>query len=782
MPRFTIAPAPQAVFIDKDTQAVMSGGEVFFFRDVNRTEHKPVFRQTGTPGNYTYVVLPQPVVLTISGTWGFDQNDIALYYDAVDANGNEELYFMDVFNSQGVPQFTREGWPLQKETGGELPPPLDVAQTNYIYNGQFRANLPVIDPCKPEDAGKITKPVTAVALGNWTFERPLGSAATDLVTFERFGGWSDNPAAHPRFSIRVDNQLPSAGDGFKDVRVKFKDVNFLSDDSTTVTFGFSGRSNAVTSLPMSIVVIKNYGTGGSAEESQTVFTPTLPLVFAPFSVEFSFGDNDGKTIGPDDDDFVQIAFRFPVNSVFSASITDVFLFGTAIENPIFPEETVTEVTSEAVGGALPIPTPENKFQAVEYRDGGFEFAGGTVIIGALLQTLKKITDPESRGYLYCNGTSHKPCDVPRLAAEYTEDSPEFRGYLSGTGYGWVKTKRIDVVDAASILIANNSAGTVAPLGVATSGFTVRQVAAGRAFQVGSELYRRGRDLIIFAGKMTTPGLIDTAGAPGFVASILTEGAPSGSLIETTYKVVCPPVSTGLEGDFFNFDALVANFYVWYRVNGVGVDPAVGGRTGLRVDLETTEDADTIALKTKDTIAAVETSWLTCTAAAGLAGTYFTVTTQEVDAYLWFTVDGSGTDPLVSGREGTKVELASTDDAPAVSFLVSKALEFEVRFGAVDLRNAFLRGAEDAGQAIGNVLPYARYNPMTDAFGLGGGQQLEEFQSHFHEVPQFTDSAAGFFSIPNADVTDFLEQTTRTFNQGGDETRVGNVGVYNYIKF
>jgi hypothetical protein len=43
------------------------------------------------------------------------------------------------------------------------------------------------------------------------------------------------------------------------------------------------------------------------------------------------------------------------------------------------------------------------------------------------------------------------------------------------------------------------------------------------------------------------------------------------------------------------------YYGWYRVNGVGTDPAIGGRTGIMIDILSTDSVNAIAQKTADAV-------------------------------------------------------------------------------------------------------------------------------------------------------------------------------------
>lgn len=107
---YTLAPAPQQLFISPDDQALASNGFVWFYRDADRTTIKPVYRNTGTPGNpvYTQVELnpDKSISLTASGSFPF-----FIYYYPFDAEGNYDLYYVVAKTSDGIEILAEGNYP-----------------------------------------------------------------------------------------------------------------------------------------------------------------------------------------------------------------------------------------------------------------------------------------------------------------------------------------------------------------------------------------------------------------------------------------------------------------------------------------------------------------------------------------------------------------------------------------------------------------------------------------------------------------------------------------------
>ena len=124
-------------FVDKDTGLPLSGGKVYFFRDTARNVGKLVYQQTGSPPNYTYTALPNPITLSSVGTIdnGLGSN-VAIYYFPYDDDGNLDLYYIVVTDSVGNVQLVREAWPDIEATDNPFGQPSGEVG-NQISNSQF---------------------------------------------------------------------------------------------------------------------------------------------------------------------------------------------------------------------------------------------------------------------------------------------------------------------------------------------------------------------------------------------------------------------------------------------------------------------------------------------------------------------------------------------------------------------------------------------------------------------------------------------------------------------
>lgn len=98
----------------------------------------------------------------------------------------------------------------------------------------------------------------------------------------------------------------------------------------------------------------------------------------------------------------------------------------------------------------------------------------------------------------------------------------------------------------------------------------------------------------------------TAGTSPFTVNVTQQGTgalPEIFTVTTTAATLIDP------GDHWTFTALKSltpkNFYVWYSKENSGIDPAVGGATGIRVDISNTDTADQVAARTRERVNVTE---------------------------------------------------------------------------------------------------------------------------------------------------------------------------------
>lgn len=189
-------------FVNNETGEPLSGGTIEFWVDTSRATPKPVYQLTGSPPNYTYTELPNPITLSSVGTVVNNSGtNVAIYYFPFDADGNLELYFIVVRDSDGTVQEIREAWP--NVTPAADPTKTENSVSNMIGNSQFVDVL--FEPqygTTISFAGALSEEVFAIA-PDWDLVISSNGAGSVVVNRTPIAG-SSNVDTNPPFMIDIE--------------------------------------------------------------------------------------------------------------------------------------------------------------------------------------------------------------------------------------------------------------------------------------------------------------------------------------------------------------------------------------------------------------------------------------------------------------------------------------------------------------------------------------------------------------------------------------------------
>lgn len=813
-PRLVVAPSLEMYFVDKDTGLPLTGGKVTFYKDNSRTVKKDVYQISGSPPNYTYVALPNPVTLSAVGTIQNDSGDNVLpyYYPYEGLPTDEtpsditELYYITVESSGGVAQFTREGWP-------NISSATSSAQEliNLVANPQFALNnnFPV-----DETSGfvNIDAEETAIAPGGWWFLRPTGSSATDSYKFVPFDSVVSLPTGNPRYALNVKNT--GGADAYKYLAIRWNNVNMFASDDQSYTFNFYGKSDSG-NVTLDVKLIKFFGTGSTTPTStRSIGTINLTNSFNwAGKVTFQFGDNATDQVGDLNDDYVEIVVSLPTDQSFNYSFTDFILTPGNVDIEIFPykpyEIAIPESTvgypEELVndGSDLYLPIVKTK-------------SGTTVdksMIGAVFALSYALTDYDSDGLapdtnnISCIGNhafryaGYAPLGIPfkRLGDKYWNET--YKVYQWGTGVGYVSAL-VSLGLSNDIILANNELGNVAipadGAGGSATGFTFTQIASGSATDYGVTAHVSGINTLwvkgLRAGHITSPTNLPINGlsSPGFIFKVFKNPANVTAYFEFEMENTAPPSIAG--GDYIVYFAEGGSgnveYVPWFKVNGVGSAP-VTGATKIEIDLVSSYTADDVANILAFALSACRVTSIVTQAASTLSGgEYWTFVSTDYGTFVvWYTVDGAGTKPVVSGvptDNYIKVELAGTDTAAQVSDKTRTQIN-KTYFAVPNFAGAFLRGYDPNGQWDIVNTTGADFNTR---FGYGPGIwgnqigtfELDYYTSHYHQVEPIVlntpGSTQGLLEEPSLTNTN----ASLTTESGGTETRPINASINWIVKY
>lgn len=196
--RYFVTSDLDTYFVDKDSGLPLAAGTLTFFRDVARSTPKVVYQLSGAPPNYTYTAMPNPIVLSSVGTvQNAGGDNEVIYYFPYDADGNLDLYYVVVRDSNGVEQLSREAWP--NITSADNPTTDEFPIQNQIANAQFSQVFINLDQPITYSVSAATNQVFAFA-PDWNFVL----SGTGSVTVQRVAiAGNDNVATSPPYVLDV---------------------------------------------------------------------------------------------------------------------------------------------------------------------------------------------------------------------------------------------------------------------------------------------------------------------------------------------------------------------------------------------------------------------------------------------------------------------------------------------------------------------------------------------------------------------------------------------------
>ncbi len=811
-PKYVIASDLESYFVDKLTGFPLRGGIITYYSDNDRVTKKPIYQIVSpSPGNYSYVVLPNPIILSNEGTFqDGNGNNIIPYYYPYDANGKIELYYITVTDANGSTQFTRVAWPNISASGSSGS---SGSETNFIPNGQFvvhnnivySTSLP-ITPLSPPiiviPFGSATLDEQIIAPGGWSFRRTHGGTSTFNNSFVRLSTGITGIFDFPRYAFNFVCTNFNVSDTFRDLTVQFANVNTFSGGSPTVgnqpyTFYFAGKSNDSNTYVMQVYLIQYFGTGGSP--SAPIVTPLLTESLTPsyqsFNVPIANIPANAGTLGTNDDDYVAIAIRGPA-SPWSVQMTDFALVFGNVPLTSFPVETQAEMLDDALFAGLPIPsaTGSDLYLPLVSTPSGLAFSHSEIgsIIASIVPTAGVGLLPCTGGQYQTNQYSTDGIPYSRLQALIYSTGLGLPIY--GTGLNYV-TAYQELGTVSFLVLTLNSFGvaTVPTEGSTPTGMSFIQLSAISTTGYGVHAYSTSLTSIAVRGSLqgAVIAVADGIGTPsGFTFAQLINNANRKQVFTVSGFTTAAALAVGSgPANYWTFTTgLTApqGFYVWYKVNGIGDNPAPSGfNNGIQINLIGSETAGDVAAITFGTLNGGWT-YLIATNTGIPNNSFFTFSGNAGSKYyVWYNVNSGGTDPLVSGAQGIQVKLATGFTAAQASTATIKAIN-NFSFAVPDLRGMFLRGYD-----TGAIWDYEEGTRFGNAYGLFGSAtvgtfEFDMFAEHSHT---FNTTRSSAVASPSTGDDTFLggEVIANVYSTainltGGQETVPVNANVYWYIKY
>jgi hypothetical protein len=228
-------------------------------------------------------------------------------------NLDDGQFYIDV-NDGDSSQWVPANPPVIPEVDPKLDAEYRRGRKNHIINGNF-------DVWQRGGSFTITTHLQRLC-DRWNFDwnNTLGTVEVSQVDL----GVSNTLPHFPKYVTRINQITPSVGATFIDFSTQLEDVNTLNGRKVTI----SGWVNGTAGRQMIVKTEQYFGSGGSPSPSE--FNTSDPIVFTgswqKFEVTFDLADTNGKTLGTDNNDTLNVILTQPLNVT-----ADVFLSGIQIE-------------------------------------------------------------------------------------------------------------------------------------------------------------------------------------------------------------------------------------------------------------------------------------------------------------------------------------------------------------------------------------------------------------------------------------------------------------------
>ena len=603
----------------------------------------------------------------------------------------------------------------------------------------------------PNIEHELVAGTNVIAQGGFTVElsNPLGSINTlEFIPL----GFTENPENSPRYVARF-------------TAVTF---NKFSANNDFYTFAFWGESNVT--IPISIQIVKFFGTTGTIVPPDTIFTDTITTTGDIHQYVFQFGENTGDIVDTvNNNDFVAIDIALPRDIGFVLDVTNFTLVLGAQVLTAFPLQTNADMITRGNDGWTDLPNPNGDdllLPKVQTRI-GYEYAEWEV--GDIGATVGNIVSPLSvsplpRGNRMLLDSAVYPFDgystigVPfrRLGNFLVANSSVPNTPMFGTGKDFATayptTEGDNTIFNSNGIGVNYATEGAIPTGFIFTGIPVYNGSITGSNSVGYNSYSSGvaANQIICKALAFSVLAIATSGTSGFFIESFMPNTPLGITSIYSYQVYYFILHTTsaaalirgplVAGAYFTFSSDTTDYYVWFN-----------------------------AYQSTDIHIALPPP----------AGSYFTFQTNPASVRnfnVWYAVDNIGPEPIVGGSTPIRVDISSGDTDATIVTKTLIAIN-TVQYAVPDAQGMFLRNADPLG--IWDFDNLTRWSTVTGIHGPNVGTfEYDQFREHAHQLQTFNDNGG----VPAVRTPNNNTGLIYTGNTGGSETRPINMYVNYYIKY
>lgn len=311
------APMLQDLLVDKDGTP-MAAGTITLYQDNSRTTLKNWYYQSGTPGHYTYIPLPNPLTLSAAGTItdinGIDTIPFYYPYSELDETVVQP-YYITIVNHAQTNQITRANFPFLPPTGNN--PDTESSFDNYIINNEFWRNIGTMSLTNVLNQVVAPSQHDGFNMPDVTFAKNV-TGGIDTVTFTKFP-LTNTPILKgditPEYYLNHTCSNTPTGETQKGYYFPISlHVNTLASVTFTVTIqsenvGGTGTGQNIINL----YIYQFTGTGTVSPAPFLIGTITLTTAWQKYEFTSVFPSTAGLTLGSGQDDSLYLLVQMPLN-------------------------------------------------------------------------------------------------------------------------------------------------------------------------------------------------------------------------------------------------------------------------------------------------------------------------------------------------------------------------------------------------------------------------------------------------------------------------------------
>lgn len=341
------APVLQDVLVDTAGQP-MAAGTVTCYQDTSRTTLKDWFYQTGSPGSYEYIALPNPLTLSAAGTIcddnGVDTLPFFYPYDEEDFT-IEQAYYIVIENYAQTNQITRANFPFMGNSSQSVNPGL--SQDNYIANNVFWRNGGNINLSSETNLVVCPSQHDGFRMPDIRFIKN-NTLATEALIFQKFP-LSDTPTLinDPTPEYYADHTCTVAGSSetFKYYQFPISyHVNTLNGQNCTITIQARnlGSSESAAST-MRLYILQDLGTGVVSPDPILISSISPGPSWQKYEISITLPGTLGLTLSSAADDALYLLVGMPLNSICQLNFTKPSLYLLANTSPTNSFQTYDQI-------------------------------------------------------------------------------------------------------------------------------------------------------------------------------------------------------------------------------------------------------------------------------------------------------------------------------------------------------------------------------------------------------------------------------------------------------